>query len=316
MKTLIKILKIVFISIILISAFVALIFGHSSIPLDELKAEYANEESEFMSIDGANVHYRDVGNPGDSLPIILIHGTGASLHTFNDWTKELKTNHRVIRMDLPGYGLTGPFENRDYSIHHYVNFLNTFLDSLSIDQCVMGGNSLGGHIAWRFTLKHPEKVNKLILIDASGYPFKSKSSPIAFKMAKVPVVKNAFTYITPRFVVESSVENVYADDSKVTEEVVDRYFELTLRKGNRQAFVDRFSTSNNLKAYKKLNTIKTETLILWGEQDDLIPVEIAYQFHEALPNDTLVILPNAGHIPMEEIPEKSLDVVFDFLNDK
>ncbi|MCX2743333.1 alpha/beta hydrolase [Mangrovivirga sp. M17] len=315
MKKLGKFIKLVFATLLIIIALTALFFGHSNIPLEELKAKYANDASAFISINGADVHYRDEGNQADSLPIVLIHGTGASLHTFNVWANELKSEHRVVRMDLPGYGLTGPFANQDYSIDHYVDFLNTFLDSLNIDNCILAGNSLGGHIAWRFTDEYPEKVNKLILIDAAGYPFKSKSRPLAFQMAKIPVVNSAFTFITPRFVVKSSIKNVYVNDSKVTEELIDRYFELTLRKGNRQAFVDAFDTRKNTEAYKNIPSIKKRTLVLWGAQDDLIPVDQAHRFHEDLPNDTLVILDNAGHVPMEEVPNRSLTVVRDFISE-
>lgn len=266
-----------------------------------------------MALDGMNVHYRDEGKSPDSIPIVLIHGTGSSLHTFDDWAEELKKTRRVIRMDLPGYGLTGPFPEPDYSIDNYVDFVDEFLDALGLDLCIIGGNSLGGHIAWRYTLEYSQRVTKLILIDAAGYPNKSKSEPIAFRVAKTPVLRNALTFITPKSIARSSIENVYADKTKVTEELVDRYFELTLRAGNRRAFIDRFSAKKDPNAYKRIPQIQQPTLILWGDLDELIPPENAERFHRDLPIDTLVILENAGHVPMEEIPERSLDAVVGFL---
>jgi len=313
LKRLIRIFKIALFSLGILGILIALLFGHRDIPLDELKAKYAKDPSEFMTLEGMDVHYRDEGRIPDSIPLVLIHGTGSSLHTFNYWANALKKDYRVIRMDLPGYGLTGPFPERDYSIDSYVEFVKDFLDEKGIEQCVMGGNSLGGHIAWRFAVEFPERVSKLILINAAGYPNKSKSKPLAFKLAKIPVIRNVFTFITPRSVARSSIENVYADKTKVTEELVNRYFELTLRAGNRQAFIDRFSAKNNSEAYKRISNIEQPTLVLWGDQDMLMPPEKADLFHRDLPNDTLVILENSGHVPMEENPERSLDAVKAFL---
>jgi len=308
-----KILKMALWSIGILAVLIAILFGHRDIPLEELKAKYAQEPSKFMALDGMNVHYRDEGKSSDSIPIVLIHGTGSSLHTFSAWSKKLKETNRVIRMDLPGYGLTGPFPKPDYSIDAYVDFVEQFLDSLGVDKCIIGGNSLGGHIAWRFAAEYPKRINKLILINSAGYPNKSKSEPIAFRVAKTPVLRNTLTFITPKSIARSSIEDVYADKSKVTDELVNRYFELTLRGGNRQAFIDRFSAKKDPDAYKRISQIQQSTLILWGDQDELIPVEKAKRFEKDLPNDTLVILENAGHVPMEEIPERSLDALRSFL---
>ncbi len=314
MKYLIKGLKIVLTFALLFVIAIMILFGHPDIPLNELKVKYTNTESSFISVDGMDVHFRDEGNQTDSIPIVLIHGTASSLHTFDAWTNSLKNSNRVIRIDLPAFGLTGPFPDRNYSIANYTSFIKDFLTALKIKQCVLVGNSLGGQIAWNFTLEQPDMLEKLILIDASGYPLNSKSVPIAFKLAQTSVLKNLLTFITPRFLVRPSVENVYFDTSKVTDSLVERYFELTLREGNRQALVDRFKTSKDISAYKNIKNIKQPTLILWGADDLLIPVENAYRFHKDLPNDTLAILNDSGHTPMEESPIESLELVTNFLN--
>jgi pimeloyl-ACP methyl ester carboxylesterase len=288
-------------------------FGYQDIPLYKLKKKYTDSYSYFVRVGQMDIHYKDQGDKKDSIPIVLIHGTGSSLHTYDHWTKELILNHRVIRMDLPGYGLTGPFPNRDYSYNKYVAFLKVFLEKIGVKSCILAGNSLGGNIAWRFTIENSEMVNKLILIDAAGYPMKSKSIPLAFKIAQIPIIQNIFTVISPRFVAKASVENVYKDKTKIDEELVDRYFELTLREGNRQAFVDRFKVKSDTISHKKIKLINQRTLILWGEEDKLIPTQMAYLFHKDLPNDTLVILKNVGHVPMEESPSESLRPVIKFL---
>ena len=311
-----KISKNIWKIILAFGVFIVLIisfFGYQDIPLDILRKKYMNSSSSFLLVDEMNVHYRDQGDKKDSIPIVLIHGTGSSLHTYDNWTKELIINHRVIRMDLPGYGLTGPFPNRDYSYNNYVAFLKVFLEKIGVKSCILAGSSLGGNIAWRFTIENSEMVDNLILIDAAGYPMKSKSIPLAFTIAKIPIIQNIFTFITPRFIAKVSVENVYRDKTKVNEELVDRYFELTLREGNRQAFVDRFKVKSDTMSHKKIKLINQRTLILWGEEDELIPYEMAYLFHDDIPNDTLVILKNVGHVPMEESPSESLKPVIEFL---
>jgi len=297
-------------------AAILLFFGHSDIPLEDLKAKYTTANSSFISVNGMDVHYRDEGDQNDSIPIVLLHGTAASLHTFDAWTTTLKTTNRVIRMDLPAYGLTGPFPDRNYSIQHYCEFLKTFLDTLKVKQCILVGNSLGGEIAWNYTLKQPDMVQKLILIDAAGYPTTSKSVPVAFKIGKTPFLNKILTYITPRFIVKASVENIYFDKSKITSLLIDRYYELTLREGNRQAFVDRFTIAKDTTAYHNIKKINQPTLILWGSKDLLIPIENAAKFHQDLPNNSLSIIEKTGHTPMEESPHESLKPVLDFLQQK
>lgn len=309
-----KIAKAILLIITLVLISIIILYGYQDIPVEKLKEKYANKASSFTTINGMDVHYRDEGVKSDSIPIVLIHGTGASLHTFNAWANELKKTKRVIRMDLPAYGLTGPFPNKNYSIDNYVKFIQKFLSKLKIKKCILGGNSLGGQIAWNFTANYPNNVEKLILIDAAGYPMKSKSVPIAFKVAQTPVLNKLLLYITPRFMVRASVENVYFDTSKVTDSMIQRYFDLTLREGNRKAFVDRLNIRNSKNQYDKIKTIKQPTLILWGAEDLLIPVENAYKFQKDLPNNKLVILNNSGHTPMEENPIKSLKEVILFLN--
>jgi pimeloyl-ACP methyl ester carboxylesterase len=313
MKFILKISLLILTAIVFV---VILLFGYRDIPLETLKRKYGRAPSSFIAIDGMNVHYREEGSPIlDSIPIVLIHGTGSSLHTFNGWVAQLKDSYRVLRMDLPAYGLTGPFKNGNYSIQSYVTFIHKFLSAKGVDKCILGGNSLGGGISWNFALDYPDMVHKLILIDASGYPIKAQSTPLAFTIAQTPILNKLFTFITPRFIARKSVENVYADKSKVSESLVDRYFQLTLRKGNRQAFIDKLIAPKGQSRSKEINRITKKTLVLWGEEDALIPLEAAYKFNAHLPNDTLIILKGLGHVPMEENPEKSIVPLLSFLQE-
>ena len=178
MKTILKFLKYTLFLVLLIVVGFCVLNWRNDLSVDELKQKYANSESEFVEIDGMQVHFRDEGITTDSVPLVLIHGTGASLHTWEGWVKALKANHRIITFDLPAYGLTGPNAQGDYSQNYYVEFVEKLLIKLAVKKCVLGGNSLGGSITWAYALAHPARVQKMILVDAGGYPMKSKSVPI------------------------------------------------------------------------------------------------------------------------------------------
>ena len=278
------------------------------IPVAEVEARYKLKESKFMEIAGMRVHYTDEGK-GEV--VLLVHGTAASLHTWQAWVDVLKKDFRVIRMDLPAFGITGPAPDRNYSIDSYVKFLRQFLAELKIKQVSIAGNSLGGQIAWHYTAAYPDDVNKLILIDSAGLP-RLKEIPMPIRLARMPVVGALARYISPRFLLRNSLKEVYFDRSKVSEELVDRYQTMALREGNRQAFIDR---SNQLEEDpgRGIERIKTPTLILWGRYDQWIPVEQAENFRKKLPWSQVVIYDNAGHVPHEEIPEQTLADAVKFL---
>ena len=299
---------------IVLVVFILLIKGavYSDISVEALKAEYANEYSKFIEVNEMQVHYRDEGK---GFPIILIHGTASSLHTWNDWTKELTQTYRVIRMDLPAFGITGPNKNADYSIKAYTQFLHQFLAKMEIDKFYLVGNSLGGNIAWNYAAEYPEKIEKLILVDASGLPT-NKPQPTIFKMAKTPVLSSLFLYVTPKIFIKKNMKEVYGDETKITDDLVNRYHKMALRVGNRQAFIDRakidfkLGEKDNL---KKLKSIQTPTLLIWGAKDNWILLDNGKRMNNALINSKLVVLENSGHVPMEESPEESLIILKEFI---
>jgi pimeloyl-ACP methyl ester carboxylesterase len=310
---LIKFLKYTGITLLVLIVGICFFYWENDIPLETLKTRYASKSSAFVDVMQMKVHYRDEGFKNDSVPLVLIHGTGASLHTWEESVNLLKDSFRIITMDLPAYGLKGPNPERVYSQEFYVKFIHEFLTSIHVDKSIIGGNSLGGAIAWNYAHQYPEKVKKLILIDAAGYPMVSESKPIAFTLAQIPVLKYLLNYVTPRFLAEKSVSNVYEDPSKVTDKLVDRYYELFLREGNRQAFVDRMNFSEYPGYLEKIRGIQVPALILWGANDKLIPVENALKFHNDLLYNSLVILEKTGHVPMEEAPERTVAAIRLFL---
>jgi len=279
------------------------------IPVSTLKKTYANEHSKFIAIDGMEVHYRDEGY---GQPIILIHGTGASLHTWDNWTEELKKTFRVIRLDLPAYGLTGPHPENKYTIPDYSDFLNKFVGSLKVNNFILAGNSLGGSIAWYYVTENEEKVALLSLLNSGGFFSQDKGSPLVFKLARAPFIKDILRYVTPRFFIKNTLKEVYHDKSKLTDKKIDTYRDLILRENNREAFIYR-SKNKSVDYTDRLNEIKIPTQILWGDNDAWIPVENAKLFAEKIPNVKVDIMKDTGHIPMEERPEESLKLFVDFI---
>lgn len=218
-------------------------------------------------------------------------------------------------MDIPAFGLTGPTNERDYSPEAYVQFLDGFLRALNIEKFHLAGNSLGGLIAWNYALAHPQKVEKLVLIDAAGYPF--RTMPLIFRLTKIRPFAFLGKYITPRFLIAKNLREVYGDDAKITDELIDRYYHLTLREGNRQAFIDRvYAHRDSAEDGERIKKITTPTLILWGKEDTWIPLEYGDMFKRDIAHSTLIVYDGVGHIPMEEIPEKTVKDVIDFFEKK
>jgi pimeloyl-ACP methyl ester carboxylesterase len=287
-----------------------LIFRTPDVSVDSLKRQYTDSNSHFMSVDGLEVHYKDEGS---GTPIILLHGTSASLHTWDGWTKELtKNNYRVIRMDLPAFGITGANKDNLYDLPSYSKFLTDFVNQLELDKFILAGNSLGGSISWHYTSSNPEKVQKLILLDPAGFPSK-KERPLVFELAEIPILNQILKHITPKSLIKDNLEQVYFDDSKVTENLVDRYHQMILRKGSRAAFIERAKLEGQ-DYTELLYTIKSPTLIIWGEDDLWIPVEDGFKFKERMANSSLVIMKETGHVPMEEKPLESVALALNFLN--
>lgn len=306
------VLGIIIVGVLAVAAFVALSWAPDK-TLAELAPRYAPPPSQFMDVMGMQVHYRDEGPRNDPEPIVLLHGTSSSLHTWQGWADALKGQRRVIRCDLPGFGLTGPFPDDDYSMPHYVKFVLALMDKLGVQQAVLGGNSFGGEIAWEVAVAAPGHVAKLVLVDAGGYPLDSTSVPIGFRIARTPVLNKVMEYTLPRDMVEDSVRNVYADPAKVTPALVDRYYDLTLRAGNRHALAQRFRAAPSGTDMNLISQVHVPTLILWGEQDRLIPPDNAGRFHQDIAGSEEVLLPGLGHVPQEEGPAASVAVLKHFL---
>ena len=284
-------------------------------PLDSLVARYAPPPSVLRPIDGVTVHLRDEGPRTDPTPVLLLHGTSASLHTWEGWVRAIAPERRVITVDLPGFGLSGRFADDDYSAAHTARFLFTVLDSLGVRRAVVGGNSLGGRIAWAMAALDTSRVAALVLVDAAGYPSQATSVPIGFRLARTPGLRRLAARVLPRSVIASSLRNVYGDPTRVTDALIDRYYDLALREGNRAALLARFSAVPRAADTLAVRALRMPTLILWGGRDRLIPPTDADRFARDIVGSRVVRFDVLGHVPHEEDPAATVVPVLAFLRE-
>ena len=284
----------------------------ADIPVATLKVKYQKSNSEFIDIDGMPVHTIVEGKLDDSLPIVFIHGTSASLHTWDTLSSLLKANKKIIRFDLPAFGLTGPNRLNQYNFNFYNQFIDELLLKLNVTKCIVAGNSLGGSIAWNYAIASPDKVKQLILLDASGYPKKDEKGSLGFKLAAIPVLNQALKHISPISLIRKSLEDAFYSKAFVTEKMVQQYHDMLLREGNRGAVLELFQHPMKPDA-TKIRTITQPTLIIWGKEDQLISYTNAALFKQDIRDSRVLVLDKVGHIPMEEAPNQVATAILEFI---
>jgi pimeloyl-ACP methyl ester carboxylesterase len=191
-------------------------------------------------------------------------------------------------------------------------FVDRFAATLGVSRFTVGGNSMGGGVAWRYALLHPDKVERLILVDSAGQP-REESPPFVFRLFTTPVIGHLVRWISPRFLVARSLRDTYGDPSRVSESGIDLYDDLLLRAGNREATRRRFVAGESDGLVARLGEIHARTLILWGSRDRWILPKYAERFHAAIGGSQLVMLDGLGHVPMEEDPARTVAEVRRFL---
>lgn len=284
---------------------------HDDLPLAQALERYAYPDSQFVIVDGMEIHYRRVGK-GD--PILLLHDAQSSLHTWAGWTEQLSEKQQVLSVDLPGFGLSAPHPQGSYSAFMYASFLDSFLQKLNLQKVSLAGCGLGAQIAWQFAAESPERVDKMVLLAAPG--FEEKTNSAINWLASTPVINRSLWKITPRAFVRLSLEDVWADDALVNDSLVQRHFDLSLLPGHRKAFTDRASVRDNRPPIDLIERITAPTLILWGAEDTRITPEHAYDFHKRIRGALLKIYRNTGHWPQEENPKQTALDVQAFLEGK
>lgn len=286
-------------------------------PRAALEAAYPGD---YRTVDGLRVRLRDTG-PRDMAPrdtgpraapaVILLHGFGASLDTWDAWAEALSAHFRVIRFDLAGFGLTGADPAGDYTIARDMQILSGLMDQLGLERASLIGNSLGGRIAWNFAAQNPQRVARLVLVSPDGF-----ASP-GFdydKAPEIPLMMQALPYVAPRSLLRMNLAVAFARPEALSEAILTRYRDLMLAPGVRRAILARMGQVMLRDPAPVLARIAAPTLLVWGEKDSMIPISNAEDYLRSLPDARLVALPNLGHVPFEEDPATSLAPVEAFLS--
>jgi pimeloyl-ACP methyl ester carboxylesterase len=275
----------------------------------DLEAKYAGPPSQFVEVAGIRLHLRDSG-PKWGPALVFLHGFGSSLQTWDDWARNLEADHRVIRYDLPGFGLTGADPSADYSDRRGIAVLLALLDRLGVVRASVVGNSMGGRIAWTFAAQNPSRTNKLVLISPDGFA----SPGLEYgATSKAPLMMRALPYVLPSFMLRDSLAPAFANADVITDGLFTRYRDMMLAPGVRQAIVDRMNQVALVDPVPLLKAIQAPTLLMWGDKDGMIPFANSADYLRALPNATLAALPGIGHIPQEEAPS-TVAIVRKFLD--
>lgn len=279
-----------------------------------MRAKYGGPTSRYVDIGGGlTVHLRDTGPRGAPV-LVLVHGSNASLHTWQPWADRLGTRYRIIRFDLPGHGLTGANPSGDYSTRAFVDVVERVRAKLGIARFALAGNSMGGGVSWHYALAHPDRVSALILVDSVGQPDPSgETPPLVFRIARMPVIRNLATIVTPRSLIADGLPQAFANPKLADDKAIDLYWELLRYPGNRAATIERFATPSDPATPAQLRGLKLPVLILWGAEDHLIPVSSASWLHANIPGSRLIVYPDSGHVPMEEVADRSAADVAAFL---
>ena len=278
----------------------------------ELEPLYLAKPTDYVEAAGVRLHVRDTGKQ-DAPAVVMLHGFGSSLHTWEDWAQALGATHRVIRFDIPGFGLTGADPTGDYTDGRQVVVLSALMDKLGVARASLVGNSMGGKFAWMFAAQHPSRVDKLVLVSPDG--FASRGFEYG-KQPSVPWLVRVLPYVLPQYLLRKSIEPAYADPARLTEPVLARYRDMMLAPGVRQAIVDRVGQVVLQDPVPMLQRITAPTLIVWGARDAMIPIANAADYLRAIPGSRRVDFPALGHAPQEEAPDLSLNPVKAFLTNQ
>ena len=278
-------------------------------PRSELQARYLAAPGDLVPVGPWRLHVRDSG-PKGAPAVLMLHGFGGSLHSWEAWAQALSTSHRVIRFDLPGHGLSEPDPAGDYTDARSIQLMLALMDQLGVARASIVGHSIGGRIAWTFAARHPERTDRLVLVAPDGF-----ASP-GFEYGRateVPAVLGLMRHVLPKAVLRMNLEPAYANPQSLTDELTTRYHDLMLAPGARDAMFKRLQQTVLTDPRPLLGAINAPTLLVWGEADAMIPVANAQDYLSALKNSRLVTFPAVGHLPQEEAAQASLGAVRDFL---
>ncbi len=307
MKTLLRILGGLALLIVAVLAVGWFALQRPDLPWTTLQAKYQTAASRYVDLPGGlHVHYRDQGAPNGPT-LVLVHGFSANADAWEPWVKRLGGTYRIVTLDLPGHGLTQTPKGYRVGPDTFIDVVQGVADHLKLGKFVIAGNSMGGGVAWNYALVHPERLDGLVLVDAAGWsrPKDSKGGPLIFKVMANPLGRALIKNIDASRLTKAGLEDAYLDKSLVTDALVSRYLDLARAPGHRDILLGLQSSFREPATAARLAAIKVPTLVMHGRQDKLIPFANGEAFAKAIPGATLIAYDGVGHVPMEQIPDKS-----------
>lgn len=270
----------------------------SDIDAQSVTAQYTTTQSHMLMLNGANVHYFDIG---EGPVVLMVHGSGTEIGAWLAPANALaKKGYRVLAYDMPGSGLSDPEPSGEYTIPATVQTLHNFMAALHLEAVTVVGHSTGGQTAWTASLEMPRQIARLVLVAPTGHPH---PSPLTWQLAKIPVVGEVMRFITPKFVIRDNLRQTFYDKNKISEQLVDRYSTMIRKEGTRTALLEKMR-SVSFAGHENVRCIAYPTLIVWGQQDTWLPVELGRWFADQIKQAELLVLPNIGHdVPEEIAPE-------------
>ncbi|MBL8223744.1 MAG: alpha/beta hydrolase [Chromatiales bacterium] len=281
-------------AVLAVAGIAVAVWAYRDIPAEVLEARYAGPASRFITIDGVRLHYRDEGS---GPVVVLLHANFSNLIDWDPWVDALKDRYRVVRLDMTSHGLTGPDPTGDYGLPRTLELVERFLDELGIEKATLGGTSLGGTVAIHYSVRHPERVERLVLLSPGSLEGRERARQGLPKAAYV------LTWILPRALPEFMLRSGFGDPSKLPESLVDRWYDMWMREGQRKAQLDRLSQYESGDIEGLVRAIRAPVLLLWGEANTTALFEQAGEFRELLenaPSVTFISYPGVGHMAVEE----------------
>ncbi|MFZ9653367.1 MAG: alpha/beta fold hydrolase [Steroidobacteraceae bacterium] len=284
---------------------------YRDVPAAEVEARWGGPPSKFVVIDGVRLHYRD---EGQGPVVVLLHANYASLFMWEPWVRVLKDRYRVIRIDLPAHGLTGPDPRGDYTLEHMQRIFEGFVAERGLARFTVAGTSLGGTIAMRYAALHPERIERLVLLSPGSLEprVRGRTTPAA-----VPRVADLLGYVTPVAFTRFLLANDFGDPSRLDEATVAEWHAMWMRAGNRLAMLQLLRQYVSGGVEDKIRAVSVPVLLIWGEKNRRVPLALAYEFRDLLvrsPDVRLEVLPGVGHMAVQEAPTQTARVMREYLD--
>jgi len=300
--------------VVLLAGIGFLTMSRADIPYATLQAQYGDAADRYLDLpDGVHVHYRDQGNPTGE-PIVLVHGFAASLYDWQDWVTRLGGQYRVISLDLPGHGLTEAPTGYHAHMDDMVGVIDALTTKLGVNHFVLVGNSMGGGVAWNYALRHQDRLDGLVLEDSVPPPYlpshkvKQKGGNVViFNLLQVPVLRGILTKVDLTPFIRQGLQAAMINRSLVTPALVQRYSDFSRAPGHRAILLGLQDgpKPDPTAVNAALGKLTVPTLVMHGKADGVIRYWEGQRTAKAIPGSTLILYDGVGHVPMEQIPDKS-----------